>query len=1181
MSRYSILHITDAHFGQSGMSGRWPSIKAQFFADLRHVIGLTGGIDLVAFTGDIANRGAEAEYAEASKFMDELGELFLVEADVIPRFAAVPGNHDLERPSGSSLAKTVLERYWDAQHEQMLFSDVETNDLRDFSRSIFKNYAAWIDGGGHALTPVSIQHQGILPGDFAATDGSNNLKIGIVGLNSTFRHLSDVATEGSLTISDQQVQQACGGDLPKWSLDHDVSIALTHHPLSWLKNRPDTEDAIFNGASTTRLHLCGHLHLEQYTAQAIGTAASRLTHQGQSLFGLEQFPTAGGPEDRQHGYAVITIEKSDDKLSSFVWPRRGERLNDGTWSFDRHAGFGLEKNRDHSQPINLSTPIRRTTGLHQPREGSRSRDFQPPNGGGKANLESFLQEFKQGFMVAVIGDRYVDGENGQSLAFDSFKMALWDSLDTGEPYDASMAIDQLLHLSSDHSEGATRRIMASLSSPKPHSIEQIDRIIRSPWASVIYLSPLRDLENCPTLLSDKEEISFVDGTSAAYRLPAPEKTLVLRLSGPAPEEGSVTLRLDEVMVRAPENSATDWRRYAKQLLSRSPSVFLTDSVSSLSLWQWIADRNSAANQYRMPAFLVCPELPLQFRALLKRYDVKWIESTVADFSSKYLQTSRSEFGAAKAALTGRRKRSSGKTPLAIGALRAMADGGSRDYLFGTSPSWGDITSGYAARLSSQAKIMERLNSAPERSMILVKGTAGSGRSTSLMQSALDLQASHKSVAWVDPTVSKEKISQIVDQVIEENYDYVFVDDVDAFGAQAERLLTGLRGGTSSKRIVVAGVRSVRAFRVEGLSFTHTCEVGNLTGGDLDLIVKVLRKHRAMANRRQSDRELRELLQKSNGQLIVGMIQATSGVPFIEKISSECSQLKPSELMMYGCAALISAENESISVAQLQDAVGGNENESWGVLKALESSRLLQMSPNTGRYELRHRVIAEEVRSYLSKVGALATVVGGTLRAYAAAGALTKDRSNHTRRMLIRLLSHSYLIKTLGLPEAKIRGIYDSVEDILEDDFHYWLQRGAFEVEIGDLKNAMHDLKSASTTAGGEDDHKVLTEFAVLRLKIAADSRNSDAIALSTGAIEDLHKVIRIQGTNSPHTITILASAGVPWLVGALISRSDKRAYAETSLSLLKAAGSLMTTNGEVAQKVPPAIKALEDFLNEL
>lgn len=1183
MSSFSILHITDAHFGQNDMDGRWPSLKAQFLYDLRHLIQETGPVGLVAFTGDIANRGLATEYDEASRFIDELGDLFLEEEVALPPFAVVPGNHDVARPSEASITKRVLERYWDAENEELMFAGSATNELRDYTRAMFEHYSDWINKPGHALPPVSVSHYGVLPGDFAATEVSGDLKVGIVGLNSTFRHISDLATEGSLTLAPRQINQAAGGDLPKWTLEHDITIALTHHPLSWIQARDDAEDALFNSASTTRIHLCGHLHLEKYTSRAIGTEGQRITHQGQSLFGLEKFV---GPEgellDRQHGYAIINIEKSADGIHASIWPRRAQRLNDGTWNFDRHTGFGLPKGQNQSRATHLPTPSARKPNTPAAINQTRSATADPlENVNITDHVPAFLTEMKKGSMAVVVGDRF-NSPDSNHLFFGSFRTALWDSLASGEPDDLSLTTDQVMNLSVEKSRAAAELLVKEkLANPDAATVTELNNIISGPWSAVFYLSPLRDLESCALL--EQDHAVCIDSTEAAYRLPPSTKTLILKLAGSIPTEGTSRLLLDERLSRAPQNSFADWRGYASQTLARSPTLFLTDSVTSLSFWDWISDRDptEASDSYRMPAYLVCPAVPRQYIPLLARYDVKWIKMKVGEFTRKFLNTSREEYTVGRATLARRRRNLGAQTAISVASLSSNSPKGSREYLLGRSPDWGDITGGIATKLDSQRRISLLLTGAKPRSIYLVTGTAGSGRTTALMQCALELQGLHKNVAWIDSAISRSKVSEIVDQVIEEGHDYVFVDDIDVFGAEAERLLQELRGGEKSNRVVVAGARSVRAFLVSDTPFTDKLEMGKLTSSDLDSLVRVLRKNRATADKRISDSQLRDLLQDAGGQLIVGMIQATSGVPFGQKISSECSQLSSNALVVYGCVALVTAENFGISVAQLQDAVGGNQHESWRTIKQLENSRLLQRNPHSDLLEVRHRVVAEEVRSYLARIGALAPVARGTLRAFAAAAAGTTDRADPARRTMIRLLNHSYLIRSLGLSEDHIRSIYDEVESILDSDFHYWLQRGSFEVEKGDLTNAMHDLTSANTTSGGENDFKVLTEFSVLRLKVIKNSRSSESIALGLSAIEDLHRVIRERGTGSPHTISVLASFGVPWLLGALIGRTEKEELARETLRLLRLSKPLLRTNDEIAKRVPPAVSSLETLLSEM
>lgn len=541
---------------------------------------------------------------------------------------------------------------------------------------------------------------------------------------------------------------------------------------------------------------------------------------------------------------------------------------------------------------------------------------------------------------------------------------------------------------------------------------------------------------------------------------------------------------------------------------------------------------------------------------------------------------RSEYGEGKSRIARRSDPKRQNLPISVTALLNADEVGSREYLLGKSPNWGDITGGFAVRLSEQERILGYLkHEAPLGSIVLVTATAGAGKSTALMQCALDLQANRRNVAWIGPGINRP-IKDLVDQVIDEGYDFVFVDDVDVFGAEASRFLGQLRGGSTSKRVVVASVRTVRKHLVDTVHFARRIAMGDLDGKDFESLIESIRRNSAVANMQLSDSDLHVLLKDhSRGQLIVGMIQATSGVPFSEKIASECAQLPLNALLIYGAVALVTLEREGMSIEQMQDAVDIDANESWESIMTLQSSGLLFQPSHTGLYEARHGVVAQEVRSYLRDQGYLAVVVKGTLRAFAAAAARTQDNSDARRRTLIRLLNHSYLI-SLDLPASAIRDIYNSVEDILKEDFHYWLQRGAFEVEMGEDVFAMHDLTSARTTAGGERHHNVLTEYAYLRLNLGKKNKGPEATKLCLEAIEDLHTVIRTRGSASPHTYTVLARQGVVWLKGAAIGRSEKEKWALETRRLLRLGLPLSSTNGEIAEFVPAAIEVLDALLKD-
>ena len=64
-----------------------------------------------------------------------------------------------------------------------------------------------------------------------------------------------------------------------------------------------------------------------------------------------------------------------------------------------------------------------------------------------------------------------------------------------------------------------------------------------------------------------------------------------------------------------------------------------------------------------------------------------------------------------------------------------------------------------------------------------------------------------------------------------------------------------------------------------------------------------------------------------------------------------------------------------------------------------------------------------------------------------------------KRLLKTLINHEFLDKIGGLEEA--RNLYFSIENLLKDEHHFWLQRGCLELENGILALADNYLRQSS------------------------------------------------------------------------------------------------------------------------
>lgn len=95
LSALRILHLSDLHIGKERTS-KWRMRRVLGKAWTRNLseIAADGPIDLVCFTGDLAQSGQPSQYEEATRFVNELMMVLGVPMD---RFFCVPGNHDVDR----------------------------------------------------------------------------------------------------------------------------------------------------------------------------------------------------------------------------------------------------------------------------------------------------------------------------------------------------------------------------------------------------------------------------------------------------------------------------------------------------------------------------------------------------------------------------------------------------------------------------------------------------------------------------------------------------------------------------------------------------------------------------------------------------------------------------------------------------------------------------------------------------------------------------------------------------------------------------------------------------------------------------------------------------------------------------------------------------------------------------
>ncbi|MEY2563049.1 MAG: hypothetical protein QOH88_1242 [Verrucomicrobiota bacterium] len=333
------IHLTDWHVGLSAQGHLWPNLRFEFEKDLRILVDRYGGIDLVFFTGDLVQSGERKQYHELNQDLKRLWDFF-ASLNCSPKLVAVPGNHDLRRPDSAKSGSLALAAWHEQSEVRDVFWKGTPADVRRVVGKSFEEYERWLAEAVQYLLPFK---KGLLPGDIAATFEKDDLRIGIVGLNTTFLQLRRGDFEGRLAVSARQFAEMCGDDYVVWNENHHFSVLLTHHPESWLSE--DSKEEFRREIAPPgrfRLLLSGHLHKATTTVEKIAGAPGSIKHQGASLFGLEFFG-----EDkkaiRSHGYLFGRWDRKDNSVEERLWPRTAVDKEGGALGFVANPPSYLEE----------------------------------------------------------------------------------------------------------------------------------------------------------------------------------------------------------------------------------------------------------------------------------------------------------------------------------------------------------------------------------------------------------------------------------------------------------------------------------------------------------------------------------------------------------------------------------------------------------------------------------------------------------------------------------------------------------------------------------------------------------------------------------------------------------------------------------------------------------------------
>jgi hypothetical protein len=736
----------------------------------------------------------------------------------------------------------------------------------------------------------------------------------------------------------------------------------------------------------------------------------------------------------------------------------------------------------------------------------------------------------------------------------ALRMMIWELCFPGTPVEDGSSLQDLYEHALRRNRTRLSELLIRQLTVEPDAVpDWYRKILTMPW------------QRCYTLNIDNLE------AAASSRFNLPRKAVPISATDPRASASGVPnparevefVHLNGTLQDIPENVTFSVTQYAERLarpepwylrfasdLLTSPVVFVGTRIDESPLWQHLTLRFSHGGrelrELRHRSYLVVPTLDRARAALLAEFNVEHIPMGAEEFVEQVLEPMRPVASKGFDYLAAAVQEDGEDRQLKEVAELAGNPTEQNEFLLGSEPIWADIQANRAIERECDTMLWDRVSSAMKhehvRGFIVLTGTAGSGKSASLMRVCLRLAAGGVRVGWVDRQsdlpprqIRAAMRSELAPQVLA-------IDDADMYGPEMAGWVRDLVR-MDSRPLILAAVRSGKVDRILSpitLSDIPKNEIvmPPLADSDIGALIDLLEREKRLGiltgkPRREQEHAFQD---QAGRQLLVAMIQATSGKRFEEKAVQELVELEADAQRIYALIAVASSFRFGLTREEILIASANFTNSALNAVAGLVGRHIVVERPG-GFVWARHRRLAEIITDELAKQGQLKETIIGLARLAAAKASPSVRKSERRWRMLIAFTNHAFLLRTVGLEVA--RNLYGSLETILSWDPHFWLQRGSLEVEVGDLNLAEHFLSTSRSL--NSDDVFLQTEWAYLLFKKACDNPAAkDAPELVKEATESLEMLMGRVGDHYPYHL--LGSQGLSWARRGIKASREKEAY---------------------------------------
>lgn len=303
---FRILHLSDLHIRTNSTWSTTPILS-----DAKRIIleqANEDNVDVVAFTGDIAFSGKEAEYKIAAQWLEDLAlsqNGLNIDAKAL---LLVPGNHDVDRdaiPPPATAIENTLKTATEQTHIATHYLDADSFALLNRRHTAYFHFCQEITGLDDFATFGWSRV-------FEFSDSGKRIRFD--GFNSSWLCRGDDDPR-RLLIGQPQLSNGLTS-----RAEADITVALMHHPVSELMEF-DERNTVEHLRQHHDMLLRGHLHKPD-TVDMVSNSGSYLEICAGTLYDGHEKPNRFSIID-------ITAELESVRIRTFVW-------QGGRWILDRN-----------------------------------------------------------------------------------------------------------------------------------------------------------------------------------------------------------------------------------------------------------------------------------------------------------------------------------------------------------------------------------------------------------------------------------------------------------------------------------------------------------------------------------------------------------------------------------------------------------------------------------------------------------------------------------------------------------------------------------------------------------------------------------------------------------------------------------------------------------------------------